>query len=300
MATIKVYLGKQKAEKQKCENKDMIDAGATDFNVEESITPLKSERFMNVQAEGDSTIGKIDLQGSIPIEFSKEILEILMPAISYTKTGADYKMSTNDPAFYTIVLVDESSNEKWEYVDCMISNMKLNIALGGFITGSIDIVGKTYEIGTGKVTGAKPAGDSLRALFSNINLAAANVSADIEGVDIEINNGVEAKGSLNSLYNVKFRRTQPQETKVSIQKNEYNAAQFKEMKDKMIKGTSVAGTIKLGKPGEEDTIVINLIKMFINSNQRGDYKGAGTHNIELLCSANNADSSHLKFTFKEV
>ena len=295
---IKVYLGKQAKEKQAVEDSALIDAGATDFSVEESIQELKSERFQDIQAQGDSTISKIEVQGSIPIEFSKEILEELMPSISYAKTELAYKMGTEQPSFYTIVLTDTATNERWDYLDCVISNLKVNIALGGYINGSIDVIGKTYEIKSGAVKGAKPAGDILRALHAAIELDSKDISSDVEGVEITVDNGMEAKGSLNSLYNTKFRRATPQNTAVSIQKNAYDAAQFKAMKEKMIAGTATKATIKLGTAKEKDTIIIEIPKMFINSNKRGDYKGAGTHNVDLTCSVNNAENSHLKITFK--
>lgn len=294
---IKVYLGKQATEKTKAIQ--LIDAGATDFNVEENITALESEVFTDVTAKGDSTVGKIEVNGSIPIELSKKVFEELMVGISYKKDTDDYKMSTEKPSFYTIVLVDTDNNEKWEYVDCVISKLDINIAIGGYVKSTIEVIGKTYEIGTGDVVGATERGESLRCLFSNINLGGTDISTDIEGADISIDNGIEAKGSLNSLYNVKIRRTKQVDTKVTIQKNEYEKNSFKDFKEKMIAGTPVTATIKLGDSTHNDLIVIEAPKLFINSNKRGDYKGSGSHNIDLQASVNNTEKSHLKITFKD-
>ena len=277
---VNVYLGKQTAEKVKATQ--LIDAGATDFNVEENITALESEVFTDLTAKGDSTVGKIEVNGSIPIELSKKVFEELMPGISYKKGTDDYKMSTDKPAFYTVILTDTDNNEKWEYVDCVISKLDINIAIGGYVKSTIEVIG-----------------ESLRCLFSNINLGGTDISTDIEGADISIDNGVEAKGSLNSLYNVKIRRTKQVDTKVTIQKNEYEKNSFKDFKEKMIAGTPVTATIKLGDSSHNDLIVIEAPKLFINSNKRGDYKGSGSHNIDLQASVNNTEKSHLKITFKD-
>ena len=260
---VNVYIGKQTAEKVKATQ--LIDAGATDFNVEENITALESEVFTDLTAKGDSTVGKIEVNGSIPIELSKKVFEELMAGISYKKGTDDYKMSTDKPAFYTVILTDTDNNEKWEYVDCVISKLDINIAIGGY----------------------------------NINLGGTDISTDIEGADISIDNGIEAKGSLNSLYNVKIRRTKQVDTKVTIQKNEYEKNSFKDFKEKMIAGTPVTATIKLGDSSHNDLIVIEVPKLFINSNKRGDYKGSGSHNIDLQASVNNTEKSHLKITFKD-
>lgn len=293
---IKIYLGKQSAEKIKATK--YIDAGATDFNVDENITALESEVFNDLTAKGDSVVGKIEVNGNIPLEFSKKVLEELMGAISYVKSETAYKMDKAKPSFYTIVLVDSDNNSKWEYVDCVISNLSINIVVGGYVKGSIDIIGKTYEIGTGNITGATDRGESLRCYFSNINLSGSDISEDVEGVDLTIDNGIEAKGSLNSLCNTKIRRTKQVETKVNIQKNEYVESSFKELKTKMIDGTAINATIKLGKAGAQDDVVIEFPKLFINSNKRGDYKGTGSHDIELQASVNNSENSHMKITFK--
>ncbi|PID67417.1 MAG: hypothetical protein CR959_00325 [Fusobacteriales bacterium] len=295
---VKVYIGKQDSEKNKCIETELIDAGATDFSVEENITALESEVFNDVTAKGDSVVGKIEVGGNIPLEMSVKVLEELMPAISYEKATDTYKMTTTKPAFYTVVLVDPDNNEKWTYVDCVISNLSLNIALGGYVKGGIDIIGKTYDIAGGKVTGAKDRGASLRCYYSNINLDGSDVSEDIEGVDLVIDNGIEAKGSLNSLYNTKIRRVKQVETKLTIQKNEYDNVSFKAMKTKMIAGTPTQAIIKLGDSTAQDLVIITAPKMFINSNKRGDYKGAGSHDMELQASVNNTENSHLMIKFK--
>ena len=67
----------------------------------------------------------------------------------------------------------------------------------------------------------------------------------------------------------------------------------------MIAGTPVKAKIMLGTPSVSDLVTIEIPKMFINANRRGDFKGAGSHSIELQCSINNEEKSHLKFTFKE-
>lgn len=295
---INVYLGKQIAEKQRATS--FINAGATDFNVEENITVLESEVFNDLTAKGDSVVGKIEVGGSIPIELSKKILRELMGGISYnTDNSEDYKMSTEKPTFYTIALVDTETEEKWEYLDCVIAKLDINIAIGGYVKGTIDIIGKTYEISTDTIRTAISRGESLRCLYAKISLDESDISENIEGVDISVDNGIEAKGSLNSLYNTKIRRTKQMETKINIQKNEYERENFSAMKSKMINGEAVKVTIKLGDSENDDLIIIAAPKLFINSNKRGDYKGAGSHNLELQASVNNSEKSHLKITFKE-
>lgn len=294
--SIKVYIGKQTAEKQKATQ--LIDAGATDFSVEENITALESEVFNDLTAKGDSVVGKIEVNGSIPVELSVKVFEELLSGISYLKQGQSYKLSKDKPAFYTVVLSDTETNEKWEYVDCIINNFTINVAVGAYVKSTVGIVGKTYAIETGTVTGAADRGESLRCLYAGIKLDGTDVSEDIEGVDINIDNGIEAKGSLNSLYNTKIRRVKQVETKINIQKNEYEESSFKSLKTKMIDGTPVNAEIKLGIPGTADKIVITIPKCFINSNKRGDYKGAGTHDVELQASVNNTEKTHLLIKIK--
>ncbi|MGL5122555.1 MAG: phage tail tube protein [Fusobacteriaceae bacterium] len=293
---IQVFIGKQTAIKTKAT--DFYDLRATDFNINENITMLNSEVFQSIQAEGDSVVGKIEVSGSIPFELTEKVLVLLLPALSYKidSTKKIYKMSNDKPLFYTIILNDTNNNENHEYLDCIVNSLTLKTVMGGYITGDLQITGKKFEVKTGGVTLSTTAEDSLRALTSTVKLENTDITSDVESIEIKIDNGIEAKGALNSLYNEKIRRAKPQSTTVDIEKNEYDKNSFSVLKNKMIAGTPATVELKIGVLGK--TIKIEALRTQISKNSRGDYKGSGTHSIGMSCSANGVEASHLKFTFE--
>lgn len=292
MANVKVYLGKQTAEKTKATA--FTDLGATDFNIEESIQMIQSEVFQNVQAAGDSDISKIEVGGSVPIELSMKTLELILPGLSYKETTRVFKMSTDKPSYYTLVLEDVENNQKYEYIDAQINVCNINVATGAYVTADLDFICKDLVIGTGTVTTPTARGVSLRSLYSQITLDGAEITDEIESLSININNGLESAGAINSIYNVRTRRATPQTTTIDFEKNLFDKTDFTAVRTKMLAGTTATAVIKLGDGSKE--VTIDVLKAKITANSRGDLKGAGSNSVSVTCSADNADSSHLKIT----
>lgn len=291
---IKVFIAKQTAEG--VEGTGFIDMKATDHNITEEVSMITSEAFQSRQAEGDSEVGKIEVSGGNPVELTEKLFELLMPGLSYSGNSKVYKMSDAKPAFYTIVKSDTENNEKIKYIDCAVQSLGLKVAMGGYITAQIDVVGKkaVHSEGALSETGTD-AGPILRALNSVIKLDGTEITEDVEGLDITIDNGLEAKGAINSLYNVKIRRTNPQKTTISVEKNLYSKTDFNKFRDKMLAGTPATVELTIGDGTR--TTKIEILKGKLSKNQRGEHKGAGTHSMELNCSVENADNSHLRITF---
>lgn len=291
---IKLFIAKQTAEGVK--GTGFIDMKATDHAITEEVSMIASEAFQSRQAEGDSDVGKIDVAGGNPVELTEKLLEMLMPGLSYSPNSKVYKMSDAKPSFYTIVKSDTENNEKIEYMDCGVQSLGLKTAMGGYITAQIDVVGKTAVHSEGALSEVgTDAGPVLRALNSVIKLDGTEITEDVEGLDITIDNGLEARGAINSLYNVKIMRAKPQKTTVSVEKNIYSKTDFKKFRDKMLAGTPTTVELTIGDGTR--FIKIEVLKGKLSKNQRGDYKGVGTHSMELNCSVENADHSHLKVTF---
>ena len=92
----------------------LLDIGATDFNGGENYSSIKSEVFNTLQAEGDQFLVGIETTFDMPIEWNKKSLELLMPALGYKKHGesTEYKLSSDEPSYYTIVVSDSLNSMK--------------------------------------------------------------------------------------------------------------------------------------------------------------------------------------------
>lgn len=295
--SVKVYFGVQTTEGVVATT--LLDLGATDFSGGEKYNAAKSEVFNTLQAEGDQFLVGIETDFSTPLEWNAKTLEAMLPALGYAKVGEDtyYKLTTAEPALFSVIVSDSLNSKKTVYKDCKVNSLSITAAKGALVNGTLAWIGTTAEFQTGVVTEtvATKRGESLVAIESIVKLGGSPVTTDVESVTIEINNNLEAKGSIDSVYTKKIRRSAPQSTTASVEFNSYDQSRFEAIKAKAIANTSENLEVSL-KDGAK-TIVILIPKLFISTSDRGDYKGAGSHSLSMTASINNSDNTPVKFTF---
>ncbi|MEG0398236.1 MAG: phage tail tube protein, partial [Cetobacterium sp.] len=206
--SVKIFFGKQTAEGSVATT--LMDLGAKDFSGGEKYNAVKSEVFNTLQAEGDQFLVGIETNFDTPIEWNAKTLEAILPALGYAKVGEDtfYKLTAAEPALFSIIVSDSLNNKKTLYKDCKVNTASLNAAKGALVNGSLSWIGTTAEFQSGVVTEsvATSRGESLVAIDSVVKLGGSPVTTDVESVTIEINNNLEAKGSIDSVYTKKIRR----------------------------------------------------------------------------------------------
>lgn len=294
---IKVFAGLQSA--QGVISTSLLDIGATDFNGGEKYNSIKSEVFNTLQAEGDQFLVGIETTFDMPIEWSTKILELIMQGLGYVKQDEDeeYKLSSEDPAHYTVIVSDSSNNMKTIYKDCKLNTIAINIVKGAVVNGSTSWIGKTADFQSGVVADSSSTnrGESLVALGSTINLGEVDSSSEVNSLTIDITNNLEAKGAINSLYTAEIRRNAPQATSATLEFNTYNQVRFANLKAKAATNTTENLTITLAD--RDKTIEILIPKLFVAENTRADYKGAGSQTLKMNASINNDENTPVIFKF---
>lgn len=294
---IKLFFGKQNATGTIAST--LLDLGATDFSGGEKYNSVKSETFNSLQAEGDQFLVGIETDFSTPVEWNAKTLEAILPALGYAKEDEDelYKLTVAEPALFTVIVSDTLNSKKTVFKDCKLNTFSLNAAKGAIVNGTLAWIGTTAEFQSGIITEsvATNRGESLVAIDSIIELGGTAVTADVESVTLEINNNLEAKGSIDSLYTKKIRRSAPQGTTAKLEFNSYDQARFEAIKTKAIANASENLTITLVDGAK--TILIEVPKLYISDSSRADYKGAGSHSLSMTASINNTDNTPVKFTF---
>lgn len=294
---VKLFFGKQNATGTIAST--LLDLGATDFSGGEKYNSVKSETFNSLQAEGDQFLVGIETDFSTPVEWNAKTLEAILPALGYAKEDEDelYKLTVAEPALFTVIVSDTLNSKKTVFKDCKLNTFSLNAAKGAIVNGTLAWIGTTAEFQSGIITEsvATNRGESLVAIDSIIELGGTAVTADVESVTLEINNNLEAKGSIDSLYTKKIRRSAPQGTTAKLEFNSYDQARFEAIKTKAIANASENLTITLVDGAK--TILIEVPKLYISDSSRADYKGAGSHSLSMTASINNTDNTPVKFTF---
>lgn len=294
---IKLFFGKQNATGTIAST--LLDLGATDFSGGEKYNSVKSETFNSLQAEGDQFLVGIETDFSIPVEWNAKTLEAILPALGYAKEDEDelYKLTVAEPALFTVIVSDTLNSKKTVFKDCKLNTFSLNAAKGAIVNGTLAWIGTTAEFQSGIITEsvATNRGESLVAIDSIIELGGTAVTADVESVTLEINNNLEAKGSIDSLYTKKIRRSVPQGTIAKLEFNSYDQTRFESIKTKAVANASENLTLTLVDGVK--TILIEVPKLYISDSSRADYKGAGSHSLSMTASINNTDNTPVKFTF---
>lgn len=294
---VKLFFGKQNATGTIAST--LLDLGATDFSGGEKYNSVKSETFNSLQAEGDQFLVGIETDFSTSVEWNAKTLEAILPALGYVKEDEDelYKLTVAEPALFTVIVSDTLNSKKTVFKDCKLNTFSLNAAKGAIVNGTLAWIGTTAEFQSGIITEsvATNRGESLVAIDSIIELGGTAVTADVESVTLEINNNLEAKGSIDSLYTKKIRRSAPQGTTAKLEFNSYDQARFEAIKTKAIANASENLTITLVDGAK--TILIEVPKLYISDSSRADYKGAGSHSLSMTASINNTDNTPVKFTF---
>lgn len=294
---VKLFFGKQNATGTIAST--LLDLGATDFSGGEKYNSVKSETFNSLQAEGDQFLVGIETDFSTPVEWNAKTLEAILPALGYAKEDEDelYKLTVAEPALFTVIVSDTLNSKKTVFKDCKLNTFSLNAVKGAIVNGTLAWIGTTAEFQSGIITEsvATSRGESLVAIDSIIELGGTAVTADVESVTLEINNNLEAKGSIDSLYTKKIRRSAPQGTIAKLEFNSYDQTRFESIKTKAVANASENLTLTLVDGVK--TILIEIPKLYISDSSRADYKGAGSHSLSMTASINNTDNTPVKFTF---
>jgi hypothetical protein len=295
--SVKVFFGKQTAEGTVATN--LLDLGATDFSGGEKYNAVKSEVFNTLQAEGDQFLVGIETSFETPVELNAKVLEALLPSLGYSKVGAEtfYRLTSAEPASYTVIISDSLNNKKTVFKDCKLNTLSINAAKGALVNGSLSWIGTTSEFTAGVIPeeAGTDRGESLVAIDSIIELGQTGVTEDVESVTIEISNNLEAKGSIDSLYVRKIKRSAPQVTSATLEFNSFSQSRFEEIKAKAVQNNTENLTITLAD--SEKTLMLEVPKLYITTSERSDYKGSGKHSLNMAASVNNLEKTPIKFTF---
>ena len=293
---IKVFAGLQSG--QGVISTDLLDIGATDFNGGEKYNSIKSEVFNSLQAEGDQFLVGIETTFDMPIEWNAKSLELIMQGLGYKPDENEwYKLSSDDPAHYTVIVSDSSNNMKTIYKDCKLNTIAINAVKGAVVNGSTSWIGKKVEFQSGVIMDSSSTnrGTSLVTLGSTIYLGGIDSSSEVNSLTIDITNNLEAKGAINSLYTTEIRRSSPQSTSATLEFNTYDQSRFANLKTKAATNRTENLTIVL--VDNDNTIEILIPKLFVVENTRADYKGAGNQTLKMNASINNDENTPVIFKF---
>ncbi|MDR2879516.1 MAG: hypothetical protein LBV03_06355 [Fusobacteriales bacterium] len=274
----------------------MAKLSATDYGVLPSVDKKVSEALGSGRWVRDGFVSKISVAGDVPVELTMDQLEILL-------AGTDYVMTSGASIDkYLTIGVNDLDSNMFEYSkDCQVSSLAVNVQLEAFIKGTANIIGMDHVTKNTKFSGTATAvrNESLICLGSKITEKTNDITSQIESLDLTIDNKLEGKGALNSVYYKSIKQSDRGTVTLGLTFNEFNKASYMDAQDLLLaNGEFKVETefAELQDPNKK--VVFEFPKCKISKNERTDLAGAGGMSKELEAFYDETIKSPVKITFK--
>ena len=283
----------------------MAKLSATDYSVIPSVDKKVSEALGSGRWVRDGFVSKISVAGDVPVELTMDQLEILLAGAGFEGkvVGTDYVMTSGESINkYLTIGVNDLDSDMFEYSkDCQVSSLAVNVQLEAFIKGTANIIGMDHITENTKFSGTATAvrNESLICLGSKITEKTNDITSQIESLDLTIDNKLEGKGALNSVYYKSIKQSDRGTVTLGLTFNEFNKASYMDAQDLLLaNGEFKVETefAELQDPSKK--VIFEFPKCKISKNERTDLAGAGGMSKELEAFYDETIKSPVKITFK--
>ena len=227
---VRVLVGKQTT-RGTAEISTMYRLASTDFGMAPSVDKTTSEALGSGRWERDGFVSKIAVEGDLPVEATREQLELL-----FYGAGFDGVADSVDPDLWLIspssatknyltVGMDDVDNSMFEYSkDCLISSIGISASVASYVTATASMIGMDFTTNSTGYTGTEiaPKGEPLICLGTTIKQNGVDITSKVESIDINIDNKLEGKQSLNSEYYKAIRQGERGSVTISMTFNEFD------------------------------------------------------------------------------
>lgn len=205
---------------------------ATSYGILPKANKVSSQAVGSGRWERDGFISKIDIGGDVNIEANMGQLDILLQGAGFkgTQQASNYEFIPGAfDKLLTFAMNLEDDNMAETAQDCLVSSLKLSAQMEAFVTSTASIIGKNHTVLNNKlaITPAISTGESLICLGAVIKEDGTDQTAKIESVDLTIDNKLEGKAALNSIYNRVIRQSDRGSVTLAINFNSFDKESYK-------------------------------------------------------------------------
>lgn len=292
---------------------DMIQAYATNFNVKAETNKIESKVLGAGRWVKDTISGRRSVGGDFELEPNIDQVELLLQACGFKNGGADktYKPSPFEK-YLTLISDFPSDNLHIEYKDCLINTFGISVTQEGYVSTKVGIIGLSDELKDDKkANGLKSNGNNgaqLRCYGAKLSQSDTNgsnnsdISANVESVEITINNSLEGRGGLNSKHFTKILQSGRASIDVVVKFNAFEKENYKKALEMLKNNTALKLDLELSEDISDSKkgrkIEISLPNVKLASVDIDDIEGIGglTRNMVALPKTDGGDP----ITFKIV
>lgn len=284
---------------------DMTVLDATSYSVMPKTNKVSSQAIGSGRWERDGFISKMDVSGDVTIEANTGQLEILLEGAGFKGTKKTKNLEFLPDKFekFLTFAMDNIEDDISEYAqDCLVSNLKLSAQMESFVTATASVIGKQHTVNENKMS-IQPKvakGESLICLGAVLKEKESDVTAKIESIDLTIDNKLEGKASLNSIYNKVIRQSDRGSVTLDISFNSFDKESYKNGHELLKKN----GSYKVELTFAESTTPTKLVKIELpkvklsQAPEAKDLERAGGMTKQLTAYYDEATKSPIKITFE--
>lgn len=279
---------------------------ATTSNVNPNVNKVSSKAIGTGRWEKDGFVSKIEVGGDVSIETTTGQLELLLLGAGFKSRVVQTKKMefTPDEKYnnYLTYITDNIEGDIHEYAKgCLVSNLSINAQLEAYVTTTANLIGMDHQINNAKFAGTPTPlkGKPLICLGALIKERNTDITSQIESIDISIDNKLEGKGALNSIYNKAIRQSDRGSVTLKLQFNEFDKTSYKNAHDMLKANTAYEVSVEFAEVEDRTKkVVITFPNCKIGNVEATDLEGAGGISKELNAYFDERTGSPLKIVFE--
>ena len=266
---------------------DFYEMSSKDIALKPEMSKVDSEAFTASRFVADGFVSRVKLSGAIDTEVSRLMLKEMLPNASFVDTTPELfipmaGISTN----YFMIIVEDLDQESHDiYYDCLTNVMTLSMTKEAYIGLSLDMFGTKAAVIDGLYTYpvdnpvTAKMDENLRALDLTMAIDAADNTFLLSSATLTIDNSLEDRASINSIYTNRVVPTGNASVKLDVSYDWYRKGEYISYFTKSTANTKFTGSLVLTTPNGTDvgkTVTIAMPNMKANSVSRGDLTGSGS------------------------
>lgn len=301
---IRVLVGKQKIVGTLPEKMGVLNC--TSVSLAPKYSKTTSKALGAGRWERDGFISRAEVSGEIGIEATVGQLELLLNAGGFvgTKSGVNtvFKECNFDKK---MIIVKEFRNENIAdlFDGVLTSSIKISAELQSYVNATVSLVGEKHKVREAltesentKIEAFK--GGTLVCLGATIKESGTDMTAKVESFDLTIDNKLEGKGALNTIYTTAIRQSDRGNIILNLKFNKFEAENYKKAIELLSKNTSYVVEFEFKELGtEKKSIGIKLPNVKISNVEATELEGAGGLSKELTAFYDESIKSPIEITF---
>lgn len=283
---------------------NMFKMASTDFGMSPSVDKTTSEALGSGRWERDGFVSKISSEGDLPIELTREQLEILLHGAGFngTANASDWEILPGNVAQnYLTIGMNDIDSGMFEYtVDSLISSLTISTSVASYVTGTANVIGMDMKTVNSPYSGTVdvPTGEPLICLGTTIKQNGTDITNKVESIDITVDNKLEGKQALNDVYYKAIRQSDRGSVTIGMTFNEMDKPTYLQDLSDIKTNASYEIVVEFAEKGTPTNIIrLTFPKCKPTSTERTDLAGAGGLTKEVTAYYDETAKTPVKIEF---